>query len=120
MVKPKVSLDEIPVGRSRVQRSETTAPSQETKPVTPDGVDEPKPTTSNAPAETRSSEEPPQERGGLRGLKALRPQNGAYVLTVSLEERLRDRLARASFESKVKQTKIVREALDEFLRKEGY
>lgn len=53
-------------------------------------------------------------------MKALRPQKGDYVLSVSLEERLRDRLARASFESKVKQTNIVREALDEFLRKEGY
>ncbi|GEM_PF-5707171 len=139
MVKPKVSLDDIPVGRPRVQRVEPTHTAQEPEAVLPALTDAPNPAVSETVPETLSHQQvqsttstpkmdaprTPQpkaanERGGLRALKALRPQRGEYVLSVSLEERLRDRLARASFESKVKQTNIVREALDEFLRKEGY
>lgn len=139
MVRPKISLDDIPVAKPRVQRVETTAPlpgpehvpaieisaadrgvteavseTQPARPVEP-AITLPKTDAAKTPATKTQN-----ERGGLRALKALRPQKGDYVLSVSLEERLRDRLARASFESKVKQTNIVREALDEFLRKEGY
>lgn len=139
MVRPKISLDDIPVAKPRVQRVEATVPLPEPErvPVTEisgadTGVDEavseaqparpvePAITTPKADAPKPPATKSQNERGGLRALKALRPQKGDYVLSVSLEERLRDRLARASFESKVKQTNIVREALDEFLRKEGY
>ncbi|EGP54320.1 hypothetical protein Agau_P100032 (plasmid) [Agrobacterium tumefaciens F2] len=139
MVRPKISLDDIPVAKPRVQRVETTVslPEPEPVPVTEiNGADggvaeaasETQPVRPVEPAITPPKADAPKtpatktqnERGGLRALKALRPQKGDYVLSVSLEERLRDRLARASFESKVKQTNIVREALDEFLRKEGY
>lgn len=137
MVKPKISLDDIPVAKPRVQRIETTVPLHEPELVPVTGIPEPDSAVAEAVSETPRQAEPaitspkadapktpatktPNERGGLRALKALRPQKGDYVLSVSLEERLRDRLARASFESKVKQTNIVREALDEFLRKEGY
>ncbi|MCA1868523.1 hypothetical protein HW571_22875 [Agrobacterium genomosp. 3] len=135
MVKPKVSLDEIPVGRPRIQRTETPIPAEQPETIAAAVINEP---TSSAPETQLDQPVPPvitvpktdvpkapqtkgpNERGGLRALKALRAQRGEYVLSVSLEEKLRDRLARASFESKVKQTSIVREALDEFLKKEGY
>ncbi|TQN58718.1 hypothetical protein FLX27_25975 [Agrobacterium tumefaciens] len=138
MVRPKITLDDIPVAKPRVQRVETTVPLPEPEPAAvteingaDSGVAEalsetlparpvelaitsPKADSSKTPA-TKT-----QNGRGLRALKAMRPQQGDYVLSVSLEERLRDRLRRASFESGVKQTNIVREALDEFLRKEGY
>ncbi|NTE84945.1 hypothetical protein G6M12_25680 [Agrobacterium tumefaciens] len=137
MVRPKISLDDIPVAKPRVQRVEATVPPPEPAAVTEingadrgaaEAVSETQPARPVEPAITPAKADAPKtpatktqnERGGLRALKALRPQKGDYVLSVSLEERLRDRLARASFESKVKQTNIVREALDEFLRKEGY
>ena len=139
MVRPKISLDDIPVAKPRVQRVETTVPLAEPEPAAVteiNGADsgvagtisetqparpvEPAITSPKADAPKTPATKTQNERGGLRALKALRPQKGDYVLSVSLEERLRDRLARASFESKVKQTNIVREALDEFLRKEGY
>lgn len=139
MVRPKVPLDDIPIGKPRVQRVETTVPLPEPEPAAvteingadsgvTEAVSETQPARPVEPAITSLKADTPKtpatrtqnERGGLRALKALRPQKGDYVLSVSLEERLRDRLARASFESKVKQTNIVREALDEFLRKEGY
>ncbi len=140
MVRPKISLDDIPVAKPRVQRVETTVPLPDPERVavreingTDSGVteavvSETQPARPVEPASTSPKADAPRtpatktqnERGGLRALKALRPQKGDYVLSVSLEERLRDRLARASFEHKVKQTNIVREALDEFLRKEGY
>lgn len=138
MVKPKVSLDEIPVGRPRIQRTETPIPAEQPETIPAPVLNGPVP-SSEATPETQldqpvppvitvpktdvpkaSQTKAPNERGGLRALKALRAQRGEYVLSVSLEEKLRDRLARASFESKVKQTSIVREALDEFLKKEGY
>lgn len=139
MVKPKISLDDIPVAKPRVQRVETTVPIHEPEHVPLTGIGEPDSGVAEAVSETQPDRpvepaitspkadapkppatKPPNERGGLRALKALRPQKGDYVLSVSLEERLRDRLAKASFDSRVKQTNIVREALDEFLRKEGY
>ncbi|QCM13773.1 hypothetical protein [Agrobacterium pusense] len=139
MVRPKITLDDIPVAKPRVQRVETTVPLPEPEPAAvteingadsgvAEAVSETLPARPVEPAITSPKADAPKtpatktqnERGGLRALKALRPQKGDYVLSVSLEERLRDRLARASFESKVKQTNIVREALDEFLRKEGY
>lgn len=139
MVRPKITLDDIPVAKPRVQRVETTVPLPEPEPAAVteiNGADsgvaeavsetlparpvEPTITSPKADAPKTPTTKTQNERGGLRALKALRPQKGDYVLSVSLEERLRDRLARASFESKVKQTNIVREALDEFLRKEGY
>lgn len=139
MVRPKITLDDIPVAKPRVQRVETTVPLTEPEPAVvteingadsgvAEAVSETQPARPVEPAITSPKADAPKtpatktqnERGGLRALKALRPQKGDYVLSVSLEERLRDRLARASFESKVKQTNIVREALDEFLRKEGY
>lgn len=139
MVRPKISLDDIPVAKPRVQRVETTVPLPQPEPVPAaeinaadngfaEAVSETQPARPVEPVIASPKADAPKtpatktqnERGGLRALKALRPQKGDYVLSVSLEERLRDRLARASFESKVKQTNIVREALDEFLRKEGY
>lgn len=135
MVRPKISLDDIPVAKPRVQRVEMTVPLPEAEhaPETEisdaaEAVSETQPARPVEPPISTPRAEAPKaplakganERGGLRALKASRPQKGDYVLSVSLEERLRDRLARASFDSKVKQTNIVRAALDEFLKKEGY
>ncbi|KIP98115.1 hypothetical protein RU07_23000 [Agrobacterium tumefaciens] len=57
---------------------------------------------------------------GIRTLRGNRKTSSATLFNVSLDEPTKNRLELASFENKVKQTVIVRAAIDEFLKKNGY
>lgn len=62
--------------------------------------------------------------GKAEGIKALRrtskTRTGSAVFTVILDQPLKARLDKASFEEKVKMTDIARAALDEYLKENGY
>lgn len=84
-------------------------------------VDAPNP----PPVEVVPVQKKPIQRGrfvgeGILALRGHRKTTSKALFNVTLDEALKERLERASFETKVKQTVIVREAIDTFLKKEGF
>lgn len=57
---------------------------------------------------------------GLRALRGPRKTSSGTLFNLTLDEPTNERLKRASFESNVKKATIVRAAIDEFLKNNGY
>lgn len=57
---------------------------------------------------------------GLRSLRGPRKTSSGTLFNLKLDEPTNERLKRASYESNVKKATIVRAAIDEFLKNNGY
>ncbi|NWJ25606.1 ribbon-helix-helix domain-containing protein [Rhizobium sp. RM] len=135
MVNRKLEFGDVklPLGKSRIPRIEEPAAPPETLPQTDLAAASPESGETTAPSESfalrddapsdPSAASPQRKRfvgEGIIALRSHRKQSSQTLFNVSLDEPLKERLERASFETKVKQTVIVRAAINAFLKKEGY
>ncbi|GEM_PF-3630145 len=123
----------LPLGKSRNQQigepvlENETLSSADVVPKSKRSNDHPKEAADNfvladdaASSATSSSQRKRFVGEGIIALRGHRKQSSQTLFNVSLDEPLKERLERASFETKVKQTVIVRAAINAFLKKEGY
>ncbi|MGL4094355.1 hypothetical protein [Agrobacterium cavarae] len=127
----KMTIEDVvlPIARSRTSKAETAPPQQEPSA----GYEQEQLGDTKALADKISADEaavslqtrttPSRAKVAGTGIRALRLHKKATTgsqLNVKLDEPLKARLAKASYEHDVHQTVIVRAAIDEFLKKEGY
>lgn len=135
MVSRKLEFGDVklPLGRSRNQQIGEPVSEHETSPIADvlpastrsndhheEGPDNLAPAEDAASSPTGSPQRKKFVGEGIIALRGHRKQSSQTLFNVSLDEPLKERLERASFETKVKQTVIVRAAINAFLKKEGY
>lgn len=129
MVERSISLKDIkfPVGKARAGRVETIVEPETTKQpdieigtlVETGNEESPTPVVSQQNA-SRATQKSGDWATNIRELRGPRKLTSATQFNVILDEPLKDRLLKAAYEQQVKQTVIVRAAIDAFLKKAGY